>query len=289
MPEGEGPAITRRRLRIELRKMREQAGLSQGEVAAKLDWSVSKLIRIENGSVGVAVTDVRALLGLYQASERTIEDLARLAKTARERRWWSKYRDVVSPHLQEYLGFEADAVRLRLFHPTAVLGLLQTEAYARAMTGSQMFLSAPSESRQETLIQVRIKRQQEILRSGNPPDFTAIIDEGALHRQVGGPDVMRAQLRHLAELQKDGLVSLGIVPYSAGAHFGMFGAFHIFDFADDVEESVLYLEQPYGSISMQDKSDLVAQYEKRFESLLAVSIQGSRASGLLSRLSDEMA
>src|SRR3569833_3085964 len=88
MAEGQGPAITRRRLRVELRKLREQRNLPQAEVVRKLDWSSSKLIRIENGSVGVSVTDVRALLGLYKASDEVVDDLVKLARSARERRWW---------------------------------------------------------------------------------------------------------------------------------------------------------------------------------------------------------
>jgi transcriptional regulator with XRE-family HTH domain len=287
MPEGQGPATTRRRLRFELRRLREEKSLRQDEVVDKLDWSLSKLIRIENGSVGVSVTDVRALLGIYGAPTSVADELVALARSARQRRWWSSYRDILNQQYQEFIGFEADAARLRQFHPSIVPGLLQTETYIRAMIPA-LALSPLPEAVYESLVQVRLRRQQEILDSDDPPEFVVVIDEAALRRPVGGLDAMRDQLRHIAEVQSQDTVTLGILPFSAGPHVGMQGAFHIMEFAADEDDDVLYLENALGDVSMRDRPELVSLYSKHLDRLLERSIKGEAAVEYLAKISDEL-
>ncbi|HZM76113.1 MAG TPA: helix-turn-helix transcriptional regulator [Candidatus Limnocylindrales bacterium] len=271
---------------MELKALRERSKLNQKEVVAELDWSQSKLIRIENGSVGVSVTDVRALLGLYKASEETVDELVALARAARVKRWWTEYRDVISPRLQEFMGFEADATHLRQFHATLVPGLLQIEAYIRAV-GPDLMLTPISDERSEYFVRVRLRRQKELLHSEHPPAFTAVVDEAVLHRQVGGAEAMRAQLLHLADLQSRGKVSLGIVPFSAGAHFGMMGSFHILELIpDEPDSSLLYLEDAQSAILLQDNPELMAQYQRRFDELLEMSVRGDEAVRFLRKLSE---
>src|ERR1700689_4204887 len=136
MADGDGPspAVQRRRLRAELRKARLEAGLTQDQVAVAMDWSLSKLIRIENGSVGISTNDLKAILRLYKIVEadRT-SDLVALARAARERSWWSVYRDVAPPRLLQLIEYEAASFITRNFQPLLVPGLLQTEDYARAV------------------------------------------------------------------------------------------------------------------------------------------------------------
>jgi transcriptional regulator with XRE-family HTH domain len=273
-------------LRTELKNLREQSGLSQKRVVAALDWSQSKLVRIENGSVGVSVTDVRALLGLYKASDKTVDDLVKLARAARERQWWTEYRHVIPPRTQEFMGFEADATHLRQFHATLVPGLLQIEAYIRAV-GPDLMLSPISNERYEALVQVRLRRQKELLHSEHPAAFTAVVDEAVLHRQVGGAEAMRAQLLHLADLQSQGKVSLGIIPFNVGAHFGMTGAFHLLELnPDEPGGSLLYVENAQTAVLLQDDLEVVAQYRRRFDELLEKSVCGGEAVRLLHKLSE---
>jgi transcriptional regulator with XRE-family HTH domain len=287
MPEGQGPATTRRRLRFELRRLREEKGLRQDEVVEKLDWSLSKLIRIENGSVGVSVTDVRALLGIYGAPSTTADELVALARTARQRRWWSSYRDILSPQYQEFIGFEADASRLRQFHPTIVPGLMQTETYIRAMIPA-LLLRPISDAEYESLVQVRLRRQQEILDSDNPPDFEVVIDEAALRRPVGGVAAMREQLQQIAAIESTDRVTLGILPFSAGPHPGMQGAFHIMEFAADEDDDVLYLENALADVSMRDRPDLVSTYGQHLDRMLERSLRGDAALRYLEKISEEL-
>jgi transcriptional regulator with XRE-family HTH domain len=287
MADAQGPATTRRRLRTELRRMRDEADLSQSEIVKKLDWSLSKLIRIESGTVTISITDLRALLAIYKADDDAIEDLVDLARKSRSRRWWSKFGDVLSSQYQTFIGLEAEANRLRQFHPTTVPGLLQTETYIRALL-SATSLSPLSESTRESLTTVRLKRQEEILGAQEPPEFVAVIDEAALRRRVGSVRDMQSQLRHLAKMQAHDTVSIAVLPFSAGPHIGMFGAFDIMEFVDEANDPVLYLENAQGDIAMRDHSELVAQYSKHFDHILELSLQGDKAVDCIQRISGEL-
>jgi transcriptional regulator with XRE-family HTH domain len=288
MADGQGPATTRRRLRFELRRIREESGLGQSEVVKKLEWSLSKLIRIENGSVGISITDLRALLGVYRCSEAVIDDLVDLARTARERRWWSGYGDVLNPQYQEFIGLEADATRLRQCHPAIVPGLLQIESYMRALIPALM-PSPVSESRCNGLVEVRLRRQKEILEGEGATEFTAVIDEAALRRPVGGPEVMRAQLEHLAEIGSHDTVTIGVLPFSAGPHIGMLGAFHIMEFAHKADDNVLYFEGAQGAFTLREQPALVARYTEHLDHMLEISLRGNAAADLIRNLAKEFA
>ncbi len=274
------PATTRRRLRTELRRLREASGLSQADVVQKLDWSQSKLIRIENGSVGISVTDTRALLTLYGRPAGVDGHLIELARTSRVRTWWSSYREVLGQPDQEFLGFEADASRLRQFHPTIVPGLLQTEDYIRALLPA-LAVSPLSQPTYDAHLAVRMRRQQEILNGSTPPTMTFVLDEAVLRRPVGGPRTMRTQLAHLAAMQGQQEVSIAVLPFSAGPHIGMTGALHLMDFADDGDASVVYLEGAAGELSLRDNPDVVARYAERFDELLDRCHTGAAAADYL--------
>ncbi|MBX6750489.1 MAG: helix-turn-helix domain-containing protein [Micromonosporaceae bacterium] len=285
MPDGQGVATTRRRLRTELRRLREAAGLHQTEVVKQLDWSISKLIRIENGSVGISVTDVRALAALYHAEPELVEELVRLARITRERQWWSSYRHVLAPSYREYIAYEADASEIYVAHPTLVPGLLQTEEYIRAVLTSTRLEPATPE-RLEAEFTVRRRRQREILYSGHPPRYHVILDESALRRHIGGAKVMQAQIEHLLSLAED-LVTIAVWPMSAGGHVAMQGAFTIMEFANEDEPGVLFLESALGNPIERDQ-DQVDKYRKAFEMMLQQCLVDAEARSLMSRIADEL-
>jgi transcriptional regulator with XRE-family HTH domain len=214
------PAVQRRRLIVELRRARVRAGFTQKQVAEELDWSLSKLLRIESGQIGISTTDLRALLdhyGIHDAAQRS--QLVTLAQHSR-RQTWTEFRDVLHPDFMVYLRYESAAALIRDFNGTFVPGLLQTEEYARAVI--RTLTQDESEIDIDRQVQVRMRRQ-EILDRADPPRLHFILDESVIRRRIGGTRVMRRQLIQLKALAERSHVTIQILPFSFGSHLGMSG------------------------------------------------------------------
>jgi transcriptional regulator with XRE-family HTH domain len=270
------PAVQRRRLRAELRRARLEAGLTQEQVAAAMDWSLSKLIRIENGSVGISTNDLRAILLHYKITDndRTSELLA-LARAARERSWWGSYSDSAPKPLLQLIEYEAAAFIARNFQPLVVPGLLQTEEYARASI--QGLAPQMKPSLLETLVKIRMKRQ-ELLQRSDAPLLFFIMDEAVVRRIVGGKDVMRRQLQRIIDVSDMPNVTIEIVPFSAGILPGLQSQFLIYEFPDAADDDVLYLENGRGTLLSRDDAEEVLSFREEFERLREASLEpeGSR-------------
>ena len=129
--------MPRRRLRTELRRARAEVGLTQDQVAAAMDWSLSKVIRIENGTVSISTNDLRVLLNLYQIQDRPrVDDLVELARASRQPSWWGKHRGVVSAQYLQYIEYEEAATVLRSYQSTLLPGLLRDRGI-RGLDNSQ--------------------------------------------------------------------------------------------------------------------------------------------------------
>jgi transcriptional regulator with XRE-family HTH domain len=277
MPTHQDPSFYRRRVREILRKARETSGLTQRQAAIALDWSMSKLVRIEAGTVGVSTTDLRAMLQLYKISdEGEAKDLIEMTRAARRRPWFSKYQNVLSPAFAQYLGYESSASVIRGFQPLTIPGLFQTDDYARAI------LEVRRATRIDERVALRVARQ-ELLDRDDCPDIFYIIDEAALHREVGGPVAMRRQLRYLIEIIKSHKITLQIVPFSAGAHTSMSGPFTILEFSN-FDEDVLYLETAGGSVTSREDQDRVSEYRENFDLLSEQALGKDKAEELIEGL-----
>src|SRR6266567_1620788 len=194
--ENPSPAVTRRRLRTELRRARLEAGLTQEHVAGVMDWSLSKLIRIENGSVSISTNDLKALVQYYKITDdKRIAELLALARASRERSWWSTYRDI-SKQLAQLIEYESAAYISRHYQDLVIPGLLQTTEYMRTST-RQLAPDMPA-SQVDTVVEVRLKRQELVKRAETPLLFF-VLDEAVIRRMVGDRDVMRRQLQQLVE------------------------------------------------------------------------------------------
>lgn len=274
MPTHQDPSFYRRRVREALRRAREGAGLTQREAARQLDWSMSKLVRIEAGSVGVSITDLRAMLALYGfENDDQVNELVEMARASKERPWFSKYEKVLSPAFGQYLGYESSASVIRGFQPLTIPGLLQTDDYARAV------IEASRVDQVDERVELRTTRQ-ELLERTDRPEIYYVLDEAALHRNVGGPAVMRSQLRHLRDLAMEPRLSVRIVPFSAGAHVSMKGSFTILEFAD-WDEDVLYLETAGGSVTSREDQKLIADYRENFELLTEMALEDQDSVALI--------
>jgi transcriptional regulator with XRE-family HTH domain len=288
MGDGDGPtpAVQRRRLRAELRRERQQAGLTQEQVATAMDWSLSKVIRIEAGSVGISTNDLKALLRYYKIlDEGRIAELVALAKAGRERSWWSMYRDVASARLLQFIEYEAAAFITRNFEPLLVPGLLQTEEYARAII--RELASDATAERVDALVDIRMKRG-ELLDRADPPLLFFILDEAVVRRLVGGKAVMRRQVRRIIELADRPYVTVEIVPFSAGVHPGLQGPFVVHEFPDPADDDVLYLESPVGDVISRDDPEEILRYREAFEELRQLSLGPADSVTYLDKVANEM-
>jgi transcriptional regulator with XRE-family HTH domain len=251
MPAFQDPAALRRRLQKDLRTYRSEAQMTQRDVALAMDWSPSKLIRIESGTVAVSTNDLRALLAHYGVTDpAVVEGLVSTAKGAKKSSW-TEYRDVVSLASATYFGYEASASIIRQYEPLLVPGLLQTEEYMRAVFADVL---VPPPANVERLVQARQERQ-ELLDRDVLPEMFFILDEAALHRQMGGAGTMRRQLQRLEELSSRDRISIQVMPFSRGAYGGLFGPFILLEFPGVSDDMVLYLESRNDTVTRDDADE----------------------------------
>jgi transcriptional regulator with XRE-family HTH domain len=251
-------ATWRRRLRNELKQLRSQAELTQREVADAMVWSPSKLIRIENGSVGISVTDLRALLAHYRLTDSVkIEELEKMAKGSK-RQPFAEYRDVLVPETIRFLGYESSASLIRLVQPLVVPGLLQTEEYTRALLKS----SSLDEHSIDRVVESR-KERQDLLEAADAPGLFVILDQSVLWRAVGGIDVMTRQLDRLRELGAKRDITIQVLPLSLGATGALNGPFVQLEFSDS-NDPVVFLENATRTPAFIDDPDITGPYQEEF-------------------------
>lgn len=260
MPSAVDPSLNRRKLRLALKAARDKRGLTQREAAVELDWSLSKLIRIEAGTVSLSVTDLRAMLGQYGVDDPDVTaELVEAARGSKGQSWWSEYNEVISQPFAQYLGYEAAANSIRGYHPSLIPGHLQIADYITAV-----FEASPPDSKSRQRMDLRMARQERILQEDGPK-VEMVLDEAVLRRQVGGPATMRRQLSFLRDLVTTGRATVLALPFTAGAHDSMDSSFFLLGFRDD--EDVLYVEGAGGSLTNRDDTELVARYQECFEDL----------------------
>lgn len=267
----QGPTIARRRLSLALRAARDGAGRTQEHVAEALDWSVSKMIRIENGKVKATVTDVRALLDLYGVTDKSqVAELIDLARATRQKSWFNgELREQLPAAYAEYVALEADASALSFFQPVSMPGLLQTPAYAQQMSITSMPEKLTPQER-EVRVAVRRMRQEHLLQGTRRPKIDAIIDESALRRVAGSPGIMREQMLYLAKLGSDPLITLRIFPFSAGVTM-VTSPFIVVGFPAGADADVVYIESAISEPELLTSGG-VAPFRNAFNQLAAKAL-----------------
>jgi transcriptional regulator with XRE-family HTH domain len=280
----QNPTLRGRRLAVELMRRREASGLSREEAARRLEWSTSTIFRIETGRSRPQPGNVRVLLDLYGVTGSERDGLIQLARESRQPGWWHSFRDVLPNPYEVYIGLEGGAASIRNFEPVVVPGLLQTEDYARAM-----FKGGPRELERDEIerrVEVRLARQQ-ILTRDDRPRLWAVIDEAVIHRLVGDPAVMRAQLGHLIDTAEQGKTTVQVVPFRAGAHAGTTGPFVILDFPEPTDPAVVYVETLAGDIYLEERAD-VNRYTIAFDRLLAAALHPDDSVRLIQQVAAAM-
>jgi transcriptional regulator with XRE-family HTH domain len=239
------PTVRRRRIAAELKRQREERGLTLDQAARELGVARSTMSRIENAQVSVRPGDVRTLLELYGVGPGDVAALVQVARDARQRGWWQTYSDVLPNWFEVYVGLEQAASEISTFEVALVPGLLQTADYARAVIEAELPDARPAEVDRRT--ELRIKRQRDESR----PDLWVVLDEAVIRRVVGGAATMRAQLERLAEAAEQPGRTIRIIPFGAGAHASMVGSFSILTFPEPADPPVAYLESRAGSLYVE--------------------------------------
>lgn len=270
MAERRPPSIRRRQLAKELRLLRAADLRTGKEIGRLLGWSSAKISRLETGEVPISAEDLGKLIDVYGVHGAYAQKLTELARTANLHGWWDAY-DNVDTAYKNLIGLEGEASSIRCYSPLALHGLLQTEQYAAQIIGRRP-VTPPGEVRQ--LTQIRLRRQER-LEGPDPLMFWNIIDEAAIRRVVGDPDVMKAQLQHLIDIAERPNVTLQILPFSAGAHPATSGSFVILEFSLP-DDRIVYLELMYESLYKANEVD-VHKYGMAFDDMQKTAMTPSRS------------
>jgi transcriptional regulator with XRE-family HTH domain len=267
--------MTRRLLASRLAQLRRAAGLAVPDAAAALEFSESKLRRVESGEVKANTSDVTIMCALYQVDKVETAGLLDMARETRKRAWWSQYR----PLFPAYVALESDAVTVRAYAMTVLHGLLQTRAYATAV-----FTAHAPELREDDLVrqvQLRLHRQD---RLNDGLSMWCIIDESVLRRQFGPPGVMAEQLEHIVKMGERPNVTVQVVPFNTSGPPVAAGSFAILHFPD--ASTVAYSEGVAGDVFCSDPSE-VLPLNLRMERLMAHALSVPQSMELLRKIAEQ--
>lgn len=270
MATDQGPVVQSALLRNELVRLRVEANLTQEHVARALEWSVSKVIRMEGGRGSLTRTDLQALLTQYGVTSQTRHDrLLELNRGARQRGWWGDYKGVFKESYLNFIGYEAGASFIRQFHSGVVPGLLQIPEYAEAVDSAHP--DAPQVS-----VRVLLRRQRELADRQDSPHQLYVLDEAVIRRHIGvmrDPQIMPRQLAAIADrAEHDELVTVRIIPFSSGAHFGLGGAFTLLEFEGGLDDMLFLDGNETAGMLVTGNDERLNLHRDAFEHLLDESL-----------------
>lgn len=272
----QSPNIRRRRLGHVLRGLREEADLTLDAAAKGTGVPRSTLGRMETAEARrLRRTDLDALADFYAVGTETRDGMHELAQQSKQSGWWSQYKDVFGERALP--DWEAEAATIRTFQAQLIPGLLQTPRYAAAVFQGGRVITDEEVSRP---VEARINRQS-ILNRIRPPRMTVVIDEAALHRLVGGREVMHEQLEHLGHLAVRHNIDVQVLPYTAGEHLGMEGAFTILDFREPRDTPIVHVETATTSLFLE-QPDEIDEYNVAFGNLQGVSLSTHQSAEFIS-------
>ncbi|WP_327698319.1 MULTISPECIES: helix-turn-helix domain-containing protein [unclassified Streptomyces] len=284
---GGAPSVLRMILGRQLEELRTRAGLTFEDAGAAIGVSHSTIRRMEAAKVArLRLPDVEKLLQTYGVTDQQeIDTFLKSVREANKRGWWHNYRDVLPDWFAAYLSLEQAALQIRAYEAQFVPGLFQTAEYARALLGA----GNPHASSEATDRRVALRlRRQELLTRAAPPRVWIVMDETVLRWPVGGPEVMRAQIDHLIEMNALPHVTLQIMPFGNGPHPAMrAGAFHLFRFRAPELPDIVYLSGLVGAVYL-DKGDDVVVYREALDRLGAQSAPARKTEALLGAIRKEL-
>jgi transcriptional regulator with XRE-family HTH domain len=262
-----------------LRELREEAGLTLEGAAPALDWSVSKLSRIEIAQQSVDVHGVRSMLDLYGAGGEVWTELTTLARESGRRGWWRAY----GLGDNSYVGFETEATQVQEYSSGLVPGLLQVPEYSQALFHATPVRRTAVELDRD--VTVRMIRQKRLTSDDDPLHLVAIVAETALRTPIGGAAVLRSQLDHLLVTAELDTVSLQVLPTDVGAHPALGSGFMVLSFGDLGEPDMAYVEHALGAVHIEKEPD-VALARLIFDQLRSLALAPAASLSLIERAVD---
>ncbi|MGH3831044.1 MAG: helix-turn-helix domain-containing protein [Pseudonocardiaceae bacterium] len=249
------PTVRWRKVARALRRWRNEAGLRLEDICTPLGWATSKLSRMERADQAIGPAEVIALATVYGISERERERYVALALQSRQKGWWTTFNawEAVPEEFEEYVGLESEASWMRSYEDMVVTGLLQTDAYAAAL--ARGWIPQVSDHAIEERVRLRMARQER-LHHDPPLRLDTVLTEAALRQQVGGPEVMREQLRHLLDMIELPNVTVQVIPFAAGAYPAQNCPFRMLNFPDPEDPAVVSIEFPGGAVYVEDVEDV---------------------------------
>ncbi|SFF87383.1 Helix-turn-helix domain-containing protein [Actinoplanes philippinensis] len=271
------PIAASRLLRADLRRARETAGLTQMQVAESLEWSLSKVTRIESGDVGISVNDLRALCMHLEIGAAATEVLLQRAQAARRRGWWHDDRAEIPPAMLTLIGLESDADNLSEYVSAFVPGLMQTPAYASALLHTAGLGAA--EHQLGRRLAIRLRRQANFHEQREPPDTSVLIEEAVLYRRVGDQQIMADQMKRVAELARRPYVTLRVLPFEVP----VYRAESFTVIRSELTGTVVYSEARLSDVLFEE-GPIVAHFESQFAALWEAALDAGRTGQLLHRV-----
>jgi transcriptional regulator with XRE-family HTH domain len=279
MAEAVSPTVARRRVRLALREAREASKLTQQQVADQMDWSLSKVIRIENGDVTIAPNDLRPLLGYLGVKDKSIISAllidAKVARTRQRQAWYQKpqMREILSDSYRKLIEYEAEATAIRYFSIYFIPGPLQLPGYVEAMY--ELWVDEIPDKNIEGLREAREQRRDTLLSRAGSVELFVLLDESVLMRPVGGTRVFLDQLRELHRLATSGLIKLKMVPFALDVPITNNASFDLLSLdANDAEGMLLYHENGLTDEVIEAESSTRrhrARYDKVWEEAVSES------------------
>ncbi|OLT03981.1 hypothetical protein BJF90_24765 [Pseudonocardia sp. CNS-004] len=276
-----GALVRRRQLARVLREMRQKAGFTIEAAAPRLDFSPSKLSRIENAHQGVDVHVVRTMMDIFGVGGDRWNEILDLTRAAGAKGWWRAYG--LDDH--GYVPLEAEASAVREYAVNCLPGLLQTAEYARSLFESSGHIGSPAV--RENDVAIRMIRQDRLRDPENPLTLDAVIEESALRRMIGDADIMCAQLAQVVEAAELDSVTIQVLPADVGAHQGVTGAFTLLSFEGLGEPDIGYVEHPMGSVHIEKAGD-VARGRLVFDHLRRLALGQEESAALIERVAMQM-
>ncbi|WP_433796817.1 helix-turn-helix domain-containing protein [Actinoplanes sp. CA-252034] len=276
------PIAAGRLLRADLRRAREAVGLTQIQVADLLEWSLSKVARIESGDVGISIPDLRGLCAHLEIGTAATEVLVQRAQAARRRGWWHDDRAEIPPALLTLIGLESDADQVGEYVSAFVPGLMQTPGYAAALLHAA---SLGAEERQlDRRLAIRLRRQANFHEQREPPDTSVVIEEAVLYRRVGDRQVMADQMKRLAELSRRPYVTIRVLPFEVP----LYRADSFTVIRSEVTGTVVYSEARLAD-ALFEEGPFLAHFESQFAELWEAALDADRTGQLLHRVAEAYA